>query len=251
MSGVQTIVDGPVVTVRFDAPERLNAVGGAAGQAVIAAVEQLERDDALRVLVLTGTGRAFSSGADLTGADGLRQRPVEAMEATSAVIRALVGCSKPVVAAVNGLAAGVAVGYVLAADIAVAAQDSYLLLPFTGIGLMPDGGTTVSFAASAGRARAMRAALLGEKVPARQALEWGLISQVCTADELDDVVAAICRTLVARPAAALTATKRAVNAACLPELDAALDRERDGQLTQFEDPEFAARAAAFVRGGRS
>ncbi|WP_265443617.1 enoyl-CoA hydratase-related protein [Flexivirga meconopsidis] len=242
--------DGQVLTVRFTNPDRLNPVDTEVKDAVLAGLDRVEADDQLRVLVLTGTGRAFSSGADLTGADQLSANPAAAMEATSEVIRRITASPKPVVAALNGLAAGVAAGYALAADIALAVDDAYLLLPFTGIGLMPDGGTTLTFAASMGRSRAMRAALLGERISARDAVATGLISEVCTADQLDDRIAQICTALVHRPAGALAATKRAINQATIGGLDAALDLERDGQVARLADPEFVALAAAFVKGGK-
>ncbi|NNG37792.1 enoyl-CoA hydratase [Flexivirga sp. ID2601S] len=242
--------DGQVLTVRFTNPDRLNPVDTEVKDAVLAGLDRVEADDQLRVLVLTGTGRAFSSGADLTGADQLSASPAAAMESTSEVIRRITGSPKPVVAALNGLAAGVAAGYALAADIAIAVEDAYLLLPFTGIGLMPDGGTTLTFAASMGRSRAMRAALLGERISAADAVAAGLISEVCAADRLDDRIAQICTALVHRPAGALAATKRAINQATIGGLDAALDLERDGQVGRLADPEFVALAAAFVAGGK-
>ena len=242
---------GAVLTARLHNPGRMNAISGGVGSAVLEAVRRLDAQDDLRVLVITGTGSAFSSGADLRDADRLRADPAATMRATAELLRSIVQANKPVVAAVNGPAVGVAAGYVLAADIAVAAESAYLMLPFTGVGLMPDGGTTATFAAAMGRARAMRAALLGERIVAREAFEAGLVSEVCADEELSDRVEAICRSLIARPVDALTATKRAVNAATLADFDGALEREATAQSELLASPEFAARAAAFAQRGKS
>ncbi|MGZ5401112.1 MAG: enoyl-CoA hydratase-related protein, partial [Nocardioides sp.] len=151
----------------------------------------------------------------------------------------------PVLAAVNGVAAGVGCSAALAADIVVARESASFLLAFARIGLMPDGGSTVTVAASIGRARAMRMALLAEPLGAREAYDAGLIAAVVADDEFDDEVARVVRRLAGGPPLAIAATKKAINAATLTELDAALERERTGQTVLLRTADLAEGMAAF------
>ena len=172
-----TEADG-VLTIRFDRPEAFNAL---TGEMTLGAAELLERASArddVRVVVLTGTGPAFSTGADIAGEDAHERFDIRALDAANRLVRAITGCDKPVVAGVNGIAAGVGLSAALACDLTVCAESSALLLAFARVGLMPDGGATASVAASIGRARAMRLALLAEPLPAREAYDAGLVSHV-------------------------------------------------------------------------
>ena len=152
-------------------------------------VEEATARDDVRVVVLTGTGGAFCTGADLSGADAHERFDVRALDAANRIVRAITNLDKPVVAAVNGVAAGVGCSAALAADLVVAAESASFLLAFTRIGLMPDGGATATVAASIGRARAMRMALLAEPLPAREAYDAGLVSHLVPDAELPAVVA--------------------------------------------------------------
>jgi enoyl-CoA hydratase len=243
------LTDG-VLSLRLNRPEVLNALDEAM---VVALAEQLEgaraRDD-VRVVVITGTGSAFSAGADLASLRLAPEHPVETMDAANRVVRAVVALDKPVVAAVNGVAAGVACSAALASDLVVAAESASFLLPFTRLGLMTDGGSSATVAASIGRTRAMRMALLGEPLPAPEAYAAGLVSHLVADAELPDVVAGLARRLAAGPPIALSGIKKAVNAATLPHLEAALDREHTGQRALLTTADFAEGLDAFATGRR-
>jgi enoyl-CoA hydratase len=204
----------------------------------------------VRVVVITGTGAGFSAGADMEALRLAPHHPVETMDGANRVIRAVVSCPVPVLAAVNGIAAGVACSAALASDIIVAAESAAFLLPFSRIGLMTDGGSSYTVAASVGRARAMRMALLGEPLPATSAFEAGLITHVVPDDELGDLVAKLARRLAAGPTIALAGIKKAVNAATLPDLETVLDREHSGQRALFTTADFTEGLDAFAEGRR-
>ena len=173
--------------------------------------------------------QAFSTGADISGADAHEHFDVSALDRANRIIRAITRLDKPVVAAVNGIAAGVGCSAALAADVVVAAESASFLLAFARIGLMPDGGATATVAASIGRARAMRMALLAEPLTAREAYDAGLVTHVAPDADFPDLVSRLVARLAAGPPLALAASKKAVNAATLPHLDDALERERTGQ----------------------
>lgn len=235
--GFDVRLDDGVLRLTMDRPEHLNAM---TGEMADRAAEELEgaaaRDD-VRVVLLTGTGDAFSSGADLSGVDAHENFDVTALDRANRIIRAIVSLDKPVVAGVNGVAAGVGCSAALACDLVVAKESALFLLAFARIGLMPDGGATATVAAAVGRARAMRMALLGEGITGREAHEVGLVSHVATDADYEATVEKLVRRLAGGPPLSYAATKKAVNAATLTELEGALERERTGQtiLLRTED----------------
>lgn len=221
------VVDGGVLTVTIDRPQRMNAFGIRAARELARIIEEADADPAIRVVVVTGEGRAFSTGADLAGEAA---EPQEALEAVNAYIRAIVGASIPVIAKVNGPCAGMAVGLALSADLTFVADTAYFLLPFVGIGLLPDAGTTALVPAAIGRTRVMGMALLGNRIYGPEALASGMVTAVHPAEELDGAVAAAAAKLATGPREAIAATKRAVNASTLAGLDDALRRETESQV---------------------
>jgi enoyl-CoA hydratase len=236
--------DGLVVDLRdralwltLDKQETFNAL---TGEMVIGLVEELRRAtsrDDVRVVVITGTGAAFSAGADLTGDAPQEKYDSAAVDAANMLIRAITECDKPVVCGLNGIAAGVGMSAALACDLIVATSSAALTLAFTKIGLMPDGGATATVAAAVGRARAMRLALLSDLIGAQEALDAGLITHVFADHEYDAGLAKIVGRLAAGSPLAHAATKKAVNAATLDQLPGAFQRERAGQsvLLRSED----------------
>ncbi len=226
-----------VLRLTLNRPEVLNAMNGAMALALAEALEGVNADDDVRVVVLTGAGAAFSAGADIGGVDPHERFDVGSMDVTSRMVRAIVASDKPVLAAVNGTAAGVSCALALVCDVIVARDSATFLLPFSRIGLMLDGGASATVAASVGRARAMRMGLLAESLTAQEAYDAGLVTHLAVDAEYDDLVATLARRLAAGAPLAQAATKRAVNAATLAHLDAALDRERGGQtlLTRTAD----------------
>ena len=238
------VADG-ALWLTLNRPDVFNALTGEmADELAELAEEAVVRDD-VRVVVLTGTGPAFSTGADISGANAHEHFDVTAMDRANRIIRSIVNLDKPVVAAVNGVAAGVGCSAALASDIIVATESASFMLAFARIGLMPDGGASATVAASIGRARAMRMGLLAEPLTAREAYDAGLITHLAADDEFDDLVATLVRRLAAGPPLALAATKRAINAATLTELNGALERERTGQTVLMRTADMAEGMRAF------
>lgn len=235
-----------VLTLTLNRPEQLNALSAELADALAAELERALAYDDVRVVVLRGAGRAFCAGADISAVDGPMRLDVRALDRANRIVRAVTRLDKPVVAAIQGAAAGVGCSIALACDLAIAAESASFLLAFARIGLMPDGGSTASVAASVGRARAMRMALQAEPLTGREAYDAGLVSHLVDDEALDTVVAEVAARLAAGAPLGLAATKRAVNAATFTGLDDALDRERTGQtiLLRTEDAAEGMRAFA-------
>ncbi|GAB2755324.1 enoyl-CoA hydratase [Nocardioides salsibiostraticola] len=241
------VTDG-ALWITLNRPEVFNALTAEMSDRVAQVTEEAVAREDVRVVVITGTGTAFSTGADISGENAHENFDVTALDRANRIIRALVGLDKPVVAAVNGIAAGVGCSTALAADIIIAKESASFLLAFGRIGLMPDGGASATVAAAIGRPRAMRMGLLAEALSAREAYDAGLITHLAPDDEYDDLVATIVRRLAASAPLGLAATKRAINAACLTQqdgLDAALERERTGQSLLLRTADVAEGMAAF------
>ncbi|MFF0816277.1 enoyl-CoA hydratase [Rhodococcus sp. NPDC003318] len=243
------LTDG-VLRITLNRPERLNAVTTETLDSVAEALDKHAGDRAVRVAVLSGTGRAFCTGADLSAskekAESTGPADASTIDAANRLVGTMRAFPRPVIAAVNGPAAGVGVSLALGADLTVATESSYFLLAFTKVGLMPDGGATALVAASIGRARALKMALLAERLPATEALAAGLIAQVHADDAFADEVAALVGRLAAGPSDAFAATKSAINDATLGQLDPAFARERAGQLELLASADFAEGVAAFL-----
>jgi len=241
---------GTTLRITINRPDRLNALSTEMLNRTAGAVESAGDDAGVRVVVLTGAGRAFSSGADLAdpSLDGVPDAGT--IDGANRLTRALRQVPKPVLAAVNGPAVGVGCSIALAADLTVARESAYFLLAFANVGLMPDGGATALIPAAIGRARATRMAMLAERIPAAQALGWGLISHTVPDGDFDDEVAKLTTRLANGPTAAFAETKRALNASVLAHLDNALALEREGQTRMFATSDFAEGVAAF-RGKRT
>ena len=227
-------------------PEAYNALSAQMADDLAAAIEDATSRDDVRAVVLTGTGAAFSAGADISGADAHERLDGTALDRANRIVRAITSCDKPVVAAVNGVAAGVGCSAALACDLVVAVSSASFLLAFSRIGLMPDGGASATVAASVGRARAMRMALLGEPLGAQEAYDAGLVTHVVPDGEFEQTVASLVRRLTAGPPLALAATKKAVNAATLGALEPALERERSGQTVLLRTADAAEGMRAFA-----
>jgi enoyl-CoA hydratase/carnithine racemase len=236
-----------VARLTLHAPERLNAVDEEMLEAVADAVEALDARDDVRVIALTGAGRGFCSGANLAGTDLAAEAPIPTgtLLAAGAAVRAIAGARTPVVALVNGVAAGVGVSLALSASYVLATESASFVLAFGRIGLMPDGGATAIVAASVGRARALRMALTGEKVGAAQAADWGLIAESCPDGAFVDRSAELVSGLAAAAPLAAAETIRAVNAASM-DLDAAVRREEQGQTALLVSADFREGIAAFT-----
>ncbi|QCW49911.1 enoyl-CoA hydratase [Nocardioides dongxiaopingii] len=234
-----------VLRLTLNRPDVLNALTGEMSLALAEALEGVNARDDVRVVVLTGAGEAFSTGADIGGDEAHERFGSDAMDVAARMVRGIVASDTPVLAAVNGIAAGVSCSLALACDVIVARDSAAFLLPFARIGFMVDGGASATVAAAVGRARAMRMGLLAEPLSAQEAHDAGLVTHVAPAAEYDDVVATLVRRLAAGAPLAQAATKRAINAATLAHLDAALDRERSGQTLLMRTADVAEGMRAF------
>ncbi len=202
-----------------------------------------------RCLLLTGEGRGFSSGADLAGSAAAcpRMRARRCEKHFNPLVEALFALPIPVVAAVNGPAAGAGCSLALAADIVIAARSAYFLQAFVNIGLIPDAGATWLLPRLAGRARAMEMMMLGERVPAEKALEWGLISRVVEDEALDSEAVALATRLAQGPTVALGLIRKLAREAGHAPLSEALAAERAAQRTAGETRDFKGAVMAFLQ----
>lgn len=245
MDDLEVNTDDGALWLTVNRPAQLNALTARMSDRVAEELEAAVGRDDVRVVVLTGTGDAFSSGADLSGEDAHENFDVTALDRANRIIRAVTSLPKPCVAAVNGVAAGVGCSVALACDLVVATESASFLLAFSRVGLMPDGGATATLAASVGRARAMRMALLAEPMSARDAYDAGLVSHLVADQKFEATVQNLVARLSAGPPLAYAATKKAVNGATLPLLEEALERERTGQTILLRTADVAEGMRAF------
>jgi enoyl-CoA hydratase len=250
--GLAVTLADSVLSVTLNRPESLNSLTEEMLVGIAEAMEHAASDPRVKAVRLGGAGRGFSSGAGIGKEDQARVSgpasggiPTTVIDAANRAVRAIVALPHPVVAVVQGPAAGLGVSLALACDVVLASDAAFFMLAFTKIGLMPDGGASTLIAAAAGRMRAMRMALLAERISASEALQWGLVTAVHPADEFDAEVDKVLATLVAGPAVAYRKTKDAINAATLTELEAALEREKQGQSMLLGSPDFFEGTAAF------
>ncbi len=247
VAGLDVTLTGGVLSVTMDRPDSLNSLTLPVITGLADTMERAATDPGVRVVRLGGAGRGFCSGAGISADDtsGGGVPPDEIVLEINRLIRAIAAVPHPVVAVIQGPAAGVGVSIALTCDVVLASEKAFFLLAFTKIGLMPDGGASALVAAAVGRIRAMRMALLPERLPAREALEWGLVTAVYAADEFDAEVDKVIERLLAGPAVAFAKTKEAINAATLTELDPALRRELEGQSRLLVSHDFKEGTTAF------
>lgn len=244
-------LDGRILSVTLNRPDSLNSLNTAMVETLADVLERVAGDPSIKAVRLGGAGRGFCAGAGISAEDQAAARESlgpdgdPLLAAANRAVRAIVALPKPVVAVVQGPCAGVGVSLALACDVVMASDTAFFLLAFTKIGLMPDGGASALVAASIGRHRAMKMALLAERIPAADALSYGLISSVHPAGELESAVESVMATLSTGPAIALRKTKQAINAATLTELDDAIGREVTGQLKLVHAKDFAEGTRAF------
>ena len=240
MNGISVEHDGTVLRIRLDRPEKLNAVDTPMLDELSARLGDAAVDDALRAVLLTGAGRAFCSGGDLTGGDA-----AGAAEAANRVVRAITALPKPVVAGVHGAAAGFGCALAVACDLVVAAPSAFFQLAFSRVGLMPDGGASALLPGLIGRARTARMAMTAERVDAAMAFEWGMVSYAPSEDHYEAVLDQVVRSVACGPTMSFGWTKRAMAAATLGELEAVQTIEAEGQQALIDTDDFREGARAF------
>jgi 2-(1,2-epoxy-1,2-dihydrophenyl)acetyl-CoA isomerase len=247
---IDLIIDGPAARIVLNRPDALNAWNEQFGNDLLDAVTTVAADDSIRAVTITGAGRGFSSGADLKeqrGSDGgVPDLSARLKGVYHPIINGLREMPKPVVAAVNGPAVGIGCSLALAADLITAAESAYFLLAFVNIGLVPDGGSTAFLPARVGYARAAEMAMLGERVPASQALDWGLVNQVVPDDELEAVSTALLDRLANGPTASYAGAKRLLNRRMYADLAGQLEAEAEAQGDQGQSKDFIEGVIAFV-----
>jgi 2-(1,2-epoxy-1,2-dihydrophenyl)acetyl-CoA isomerase len=241
---------GGELRITLDRPDTMNAWDAQLGGELLAAVREAEAED-VRAVVITGAGRAFSSGADLkagfeTTADGHPDVGRVLRERYHPIIEGVRELPKPVLAAVNGPAVGIGCSLALACDLVVARESAYFLLAFINIGLVPDGGSSLLLPERVGLARAAEMAMLGERIPAPRALEWGLINRVAADDAFDAEVDALAARLAAGPTRAYAGVKRQLNAWLFDRMEAQLELEAEIQQRAAASGDFQEGVRAFV-----
>ncbi len=242
-------VAGGVARLTFNRPDRLNSFNAAMHAELRDALGRVAGDGA-RVLVLTGAGRGFSAGQDLGDRQvlpgGARADLGESIERNyKPLVLALAALPMPTVAAVNGVAAGAGASIALACDLVVAAKSATFIQAFSRLGLVPDSGATWFLPRLVGSARALGLAMLGERLPAAQAADWGLIWRCVEDAEFASVVDRLAAELAAAPTRALVRTREAMRAAATATLAEQLDRERDLQRELGYTDDYAEGVAAF------
>jgi 2-(1,2-epoxy-1,2-dihydrophenyl)acetyl-CoA isomerase len=242
---------GAELRITLNRPEAMNAWNTQLGLDLRAAVEHAAAEDEIRAVVLTGAGRAFSSGADLkAGFDATPEGHPDVRTALKEryhpIIAGLRRMPKPVLAAVNGPAVGIGMSLALAADLVVARESAYFLLAFVNIGLVPDGGSSLFVPERVGFARAAEMAMLGERVPAARALEWGLINQVAADDAFEAEVDALAERLATGPTRAYAGAKRQLNAWMYAGMDEQLELEAATQQEMAASGDFMEGVQAFL-----
>ena len=240
MNGISVSRDGGIQRLTLDRPEKLNAVDTPMLNELAARLEDAATDDSVRAVLLTGAGRAFCSGGDLTGGDTRG-----AAQAANEAVRAIAALPKPVVAGVHGPAVGLGCALALACDLVVAARSAFFQLAFSQVGLMPDGGASALVPAAIGRARATRMALTAEKVSAAVAFEWGMISHVVDDADYEFGLTEVIRAVAVGPTQSYRWIKRALAAATLSELESVQTLEAEGQTELVTTADFREGALAF------
>jgi len=246
--------EGGAATVELNRPQALNAWNAQFGEDLLAALRELAQDDAIRAVTITGAGRAFSSGADLKDISGGETTPEgrpdvykTLTERYHPIMHAIREMGKPVLASVNGPAVGIGCSLALCCDLIVAAESAYFLLAFVNIGLVPDGGSSLFIPTRVGMARASELALLGERLPAPQALDWGLINRVFPDDRLEAETAALAKRLASGPTASYAGSKRQLNNWLYSRIEEQLELEAQIQQEMAGSDDFIEGATAFIQ----
>lgn len=244
-----------VATLTLNRPTSLNSLNKGLIDDIRSALRDLRRDDAVKSLIVTGAGRGFCAGADLSNAgfdDGVKRSVGEGVSNSMEIgynplVRDLTGFPKPMVVAVNGVAAGGGVGLALCGDIVLAAKSSYFVQVFSPrLGLVPDMGCTWLFPQLLGRARSRALAMLGDRLPAEKAAEWGLIWQCVADDQLQTEARAIALRLAKGPQLAFRELKRVLDDAAFNTLDEQLENERLTQRMLGDTEDFREGVVSFL-----
>ncbi len=252
MASILAALETGVLTITLNRPDRLNSFNPEMHQQLRRALERAAEEAEVRAVLLTGAGRAFCAGQDLSERNvAPGAAPIDLAISLGSyynpLVRRLRALPKPVVCAVNGVAAGAGANLALACDLVIAARSASFVQAFSKIGLVPDSGGTFFLPRLVGTARAMGLALLGEKLSADDASSWGLIWKVVDDGALAAEALAIARQLAAGPTKAYGLLKKAMHASAGNSLDAQLDLERDLQREAGFSEDYREGVAAFMQ----
>ena len=248
---VLVAAEAGVQRITLNRPDKLNSFNAAMHALLREAFERAHGDASIRVVLVTGAGRAFCAGQDLSERDPRAGGPGPDLGATlekfyNPLVSAMRALPKPIVCAVNGVAAGAGASFALACDIVLAARSASFLQAFAKIGLVPDAGSTYVLPRRVGMARAMGLALLAERLPAEDAERWGLIWKCLDDDRLMPEAEALCTRLAQAPTRTLGLVKRALDASPANTLEQQLTLERELQREAGLSPDYREGVAAFL-----
>jgi 2-(1,2-epoxy-1,2-dihydrophenyl)acetyl-CoA isomerase len=244
--------DGAAVKIALNRPDRMNAWSEGLSQDLLAVLREVAADETVRAVMLTGNGRAFCSGADLKeGADDAVAGQLDTYTTLTRwyhpIVTTIREMPKPVLTAVNGPAAGAGLSLALAGDLVVAAESAYFMLAFVGIGLVPDGGASLFVPSRVGFARAAEMAMLGERVSAAKAVDWGLINSAWPDAEFAAKADALLARLAAGPTRSYAGSKRELNHWLYDRMAAHLELEASIQGELAASADFVEGVSAFLQ----
>lgn len=236
-----------IATITLNRPDRYNAFDNPLSFQFIDVLKQVRKDPRVRVVVLTGAGKAFCSGQDLKDVQGKTRSLGESVEKRyNPMVKLITGIEKPFICRMNGVAAGAGASIALACDYVIASEKAKMVWAFANIGLVLDSGSSYFLPRLVGRQKAFELATLGEKVTAQQALELGLVNQVVAPEELDAAVQAIAERYAQAPTKAIGLIKRMLNRSFSSSLAEMLEMEKHGQEIAGRSGDYKEGVAAFV-----
>lgn len=235
-----------VALVTLNRPKALNAVNRQMREDLLDALASFSADSNVRAIVITGEGRGFCSGADVTDVGAGRNVEDTLNAEYGAFLSVIRTCEKPVIAAVNGAAAGIGMSIALSCDLKVMSSEAYLMSAFSNIGLVPDGGLSLLLTQAVGYSRAFEAGIEAKKIGAEHCLEWGLVNRVASADDVLDNALGWAEELCARAPVALALTKRAMRAATQDRITNAISFEAMLQRTAIATDDFKEGVSALM-----
>lgn len=252
-ANIQFSIQGGIARLVLNRPDKMNSFTSAMHVELRCALDQLQEDRSVRVLLITGAGRGFCAGQDLAD-PAVRFVPGEPAPDLGEVVKSdykplvlrLQNLHIPTVAAINGIAAGAGVSLALACDLVIATQSAFFIQAFSKVGLIPDTGGTWFLPQRVGMARAMGLALLADKISAEQAAEWGLIWQCVEDDKFAETVQALLMRLAAAPCKALVRIRQAMHSSINHSLEQQLNMEADFMRELGSSPDYIEGVSAFL-----
>jgi 2-(1,2-epoxy-1,2-dihydrophenyl)acetyl-CoA isomerase len=246
---VRFAITADVADIRLNRPDRLNALDFSLAQALLGALARVDADPSVKVVTLTGEGRAFMAGGDISvfhkAGENAAEEAAELIALFHQIVRLIRHMKPPVIAGVQGAVAGGGLGLALACDVVIAAENASFVPAYTRIGTSPDGGTTWSITQLIGQRRALAWLTLGDAMNAAEAAALGLINRVVPTNRLPDEVAALAQRIAKGPALAFASVKRLVYQAGTSSFDEQLEAEREGFLAAARTKDFREGIAAF------